>query len=131
MAITAISAALGLGRLIALPFAGPLSDKTGTPHLNRDRQRLLRGLPDWTCFRFQRRTKTAAIKLLMYVQSSQSALHLEPVIAFARHTLPLFDLNLGWILPSLVGALYWTSLETERKISRPLTPSCIPHILIV
>lgn len=29
MKITAISAALGLGRLIALPFAGPLSDKMG------------------------------------------------------------------------------------------------------
>ncbi len=29
MTITAISAALGLGRLIALPFAGPLSDKLG------------------------------------------------------------------------------------------------------
>ena len=29
MAITAVSAALGLGRLIALPFAGPLSDKLG------------------------------------------------------------------------------------------------------
>lgn len=29
MAITAIAAALGLGRLIALPFAGPLSDKLG------------------------------------------------------------------------------------------------------
>lgn len=29
MAITAISAALGLGRLVALPFAGPLSDKLG------------------------------------------------------------------------------------------------------
>ena len=29
MEITAISAALGLGRLIALPFAGPLSDKLG------------------------------------------------------------------------------------------------------
>ncbi len=29
MQITAISAALGLGRLIALPFAGPLSDKLG------------------------------------------------------------------------------------------------------
>lgn len=57
MAITAISAALGLGRLIALPFAGPLSDKLGRRHLNRDRQRLLRGLPDWTCFRIQRRTK--------------------------------------------------------------------------
>ncbi|MBP3853525.1 MAG: MFS transporter [Erysipelotrichaceae bacterium] len=29
MKITAVSAALGLGRLIALPFAGPLSDKLG------------------------------------------------------------------------------------------------------
>lgn len=29
MKITAISAALGLGRLVALPFAGPLSDKLG------------------------------------------------------------------------------------------------------
>jgi MFS family permease len=29
MSITAISAALGLGRLIALPFAGPFSDKLG------------------------------------------------------------------------------------------------------
>ena len=29
MAITAIAAALGLGRLIAPPFAGPLSDKLG------------------------------------------------------------------------------------------------------
>ena len=29
MSITAIAAALGLGRLIALPFAGPLSDKLG------------------------------------------------------------------------------------------------------
>lgn len=29
MAITAISAALGLGRLVALPIAGPLSDKLG------------------------------------------------------------------------------------------------------
>ena len=38
MAITAISAALGLGRLIALPFAGPLSDKMCI----RDRSR-----PNW------------------------------------------------------------------------------------
>jgi predicted MFS family arabinose efflux permease len=29
MAVTAIAAALGLGRLISLPFAGPLSDKLG------------------------------------------------------------------------------------------------------
>ena len=29
MQVTAIAAALGLGRLISLPFAGPLSDKLG------------------------------------------------------------------------------------------------------
>ena len=29
MAVTSIAAALGLGRLISLPFAGPLSDKLG------------------------------------------------------------------------------------------------------
>ena len=29
MGVTAIAAALGLGRLISLPFAGPLSDKLG------------------------------------------------------------------------------------------------------
>ena len=29
MKVTAIAAALGLGRLISLPFAGPLSDKLG------------------------------------------------------------------------------------------------------
>ena len=29
MGVTAVAAALGLGRLISLPFAGPLSDKLG------------------------------------------------------------------------------------------------------
>ena len=29
MGVTAVAAALGLGRLISLPFAGPLSDKFG------------------------------------------------------------------------------------------------------
>ena len=48
MAITAISAALGLGRLIALPFAGPLSDKLGR-HFHSNRQCFLCNLPDRSC----------------------------------------------------------------------------------
>ena len=56
----------------------------------------------------------------------QSALHLEPVIAFARHTLPLFDLNLGWILPSLVGlciGLLWRQKEKSADRSHlPVFP---------
>ena len=48
MAITAISAALGLGRLIALPFAGPLSDKLG-PYFHSDRKCFLCNLSDWSC----------------------------------------------------------------------------------
>ena len=38
------------------------------------------------------------------------ALHLEPVIAFARQVLPGADLNLGWVLPALIGlviGLFW------------------------
>ena len=57
MAITAISAALGLGRLIALPFAGSLSDKLGrrisTAIGSASYAVYLIGL----CFRIQRRTK--------------------------------------------------------------------------
>ena len=56
----------------------------------------------------------------------QSALHLEPVIAFARHALPLFDLNLGWILPSLVGlciGLLWRQKEKSADHSHlPVFP---------
>ena len=52
--------------------------------------------------------------------------HLEPVIAFARHTLPLFDLNLGWILPSLVGlciGLLWRQKEKSADRSHlPVFP---------
>ena len=41
MAITAISAALGLGRLIALPFAGPLSDTDHRGRRTSDPDRIL------------------------------------------------------------------------------------------
>lgn len=49
MAITAISAALGLGRLIALPFAGSSFRQTWTSHFHSDRQCFLCNLPDWSC----------------------------------------------------------------------------------
>lgn len=38
----------------------------------------------------------------------QSSLHLEGAISLARKLLPWFDLNLGWVVPALVGlALGW------------------------
>ena len=33
----------------------------------------------------------------------QSSLHLDRLVAFARQYLPLFDLNLGWLLPACLG----------------------------
>ena len=33
----------------------------------------------------------------------QTGLHLEPVIGFARNVLPWFDLNLGWVVPAIIG----------------------------
>ena len=35
----------------------------------------------------------------------QSSLHLDRLVAFARQYLPLFDLNLGWLLPAFVIGL--------------------------
>ena len=35
--------------------------------------------------------------------SVQSALHLDIPIAFAERALPLFDKNLGWLLPAIIG----------------------------
>ena len=36
-------------------------------------------------------------------ESAQAALHLEAPIRFAAANLPLFDKNLGWLLPALIG----------------------------
>ncbi len=33
----------------------------------------------------------------------QAALHLEPVLTFAKNVLPWFELNLGWVVPALIG----------------------------
>jgi len=35
--------------------------------------------------------------------SMQSGLHLEGMLGFARKVLPWFDLNLGWVVPALIG----------------------------
>lgn len=47
---------------------------------------------------------TALFDLLKTLPASvQNTLRLEGVIAFARNILPLFDLNLGWIVPAVIG----------------------------
>ena len=62
MAITAISAALGLGRLIALPFAGPLSDKLG--------RRISTAIGSASYAIYLMPEQTVVTPSLMYVQSS-------------------------------------------------------------
>ena len=36
-------------------------------------------------------------------ESAQAALHLDAPIQFAAANLPLFDKNLGWLLPAVIG----------------------------
>lgn len=45
----------------------------------------------------------------------QAGLHLEPVIGFARNVLPWFDLNLGWVVPAIVGLALGLVLRKMRK----------------
>lgn len=52
---SAISAALGLGRLIALPFAGPLPTNWDAASQPRSARHSAFYVPDWTYFRFQQR----------------------------------------------------------------------------
>ena len=47
----------------------------------------------------------------------QSALHLEGMIAFARRILPWFDLNLGWIVPALIGLLLGLLLRKRKPLT--------------
>ena len=46
--------------------------------------------------------------------SVQSALHLEGVIAFARNILPWFDLNLGWVVPAVIGLVLGLLLRRRK-----------------
>lgn len=45
----------------------------------------------------------------------QSALHLEGMVAFAGKYLPWFALNLGWVLPALIGLVLGLLLRSLRK----------------
>ena len=45
----------------------------------------------------------------------QSALHLEGMVAFAGKYLPWFSVNLGWVVPALVGLVLGLLLRSLRK----------------
>ena len=45
----------------------------------------------------------------------QAALHLEPLIAFADRYLPLFEKNLGWLLPALIGFVIGLAIHGSKK----------------
>ena len=45
----------------------------------------------------------------------QASLHLEPLIAFADRYLPLFEKNLGWLLPALIGFVIGLAIHGSKK----------------
>ena len=45
----------------------------------------------------------------------QAALHLDTPIAFAAAHLPLFDKNLGWLLPAVIGFAAGMAIRTSRR----------------
>ena len=47
--------------------------------------------------------------------SLQTTLHLEGAVSFAGQYLPWFSLNLGWVIPALVGLVLGLVLRTLRK----------------
>ena len=45
----------------------------------------------------------------------QTGLHLEGIIGLARTVLPFFDLNLGWVLPAILGLALGLVLRAAKK----------------
>jgi len=45
----------------------------------------------------------------------QSSLHLDRLVAFARQYLPLFDLNLGWLLPAVIGFIIGMAIHLSKR----------------
>ena len=45
----------------------------------------------------------------------RSALHLDAVVAFAGRILPLFDKNLGWLLPAILGFLIGLAIRHSKR----------------
>ena len=52
----------------------------------------------------------------------QAALHLDAPIAFAAAHLPLFDKNLGWLLPAVIGFAAGMAIRASRR----QTPAALP-----
>ena len=48
-------------------------------------------------------------------QGVQTALHLEASIEFAKKYLPLFSLNLGWLLPAILGFAIGMTLHLSKR----------------
>jgi len=48
----------------------------------------------------------------------QTRLHFEGMVAFAEKILPLFDLNLGWIVPALIGLVLGLLIHHFRCVHR-------------
>lgn len=57
--------------------------------------------------------------------SVQTSLRLDVPIAFAEKYLPLFDKNLGWLLPALVGFAIGMVIRSSRKGA--LVPPCLTN----
>lgn len=47
--------------------------------------------------------------------SMRAALHLDGAVAMAGNVLPLFDLNLGWVVPALIGFVLGMLLRRVRR----------------
>lgn len=45
----------------------------------------------------------------------QESMHLAPVIEFARNVLPWFDLNLGWVVPAVIGLAVGLVIRKFKK----------------
>lgn len=48
----------------------------------------------------------------------QTRLHLDSAVAFAGKILPLFDLNLGWVVPALIGLVLGFGIRCFQKRNR-------------
>lgn len=53
----------------------------------------------------------------------QKSLHLEPLIGVAQKTLPWFKLNLGWVVPALIGLAVGLVIWTMRKNTKVFFPN--------
>ena len=60
----------------------------------------------------------------------QSSLHLDRLVAFARQYLPLFDLNLGWLLPACLGFVIGLVIHFSGRSKLHGTPKTPPPELI-